>query len=214
MLSVIPAILATTEKEYKDKLDKIRACPKLFGGWVQIDLMDSKFVQNKSVTPEALIKYPTDLKIEAQLMVKYPDNWIDDLIKAKVKRIVFPVEDESGVKERVSHIKDHQIEVGLSLNPETDIEKLSPFVSNINLVLIMSVNPGFGGQDFIPGSLEKITKIRQKSWPVKIEVDGGVNEKVVKDLIDAGADNLVIGSHLLEGDISKNLEKIWKAING
>lgn len=212
MVQIIPAILATNEQEYQEKLNEIVSSGAFEDGWVQIDLMDNKFVQNASISPQIISKYPTNLKLETQLMVEYPESWIDELVKAKVGRIVFPVEDDAGILERINHIKNHQIEVGLSINPETVIEKITPFVGTIDLVLVMSVAPGFGGQQFILKSIDKVRQIKSQGWPIKIGVDGGINEAVVKDLVEAGADYLVIGSHLVEGDIDENLERIWEKI--
>ncbi len=213
-IQIIPAILATSEKDYAEKLKRIESCVEFTEGWVQIDLMDSMFVQNKSISPEIIAKYPTKLKLEAQLMVEYPENWIDELIKIGVDRIVFPIEDLEGITERVDHIKNHGIQVGISLNPETKVAKVLPFVSTIDLILIMSVQPGFGGQEFIKNSIEKVRKLAEikQSSNFVIEVDGGIDDTVVKELVSAGADNLVMGSHLLDGDITENLEKIWEEL--
>src|SRR5581483_10432817 len=151
MLQILPAILATTEEEYQKKLTKIETTFQLHNGWVQIDLMDNKFVQNQSVGVDILAKYPTkELKIEAQLMVEYPDNWIEELVKTHVNRIIFPVEDTAGIEEKIQHVLNHEKEVGLSINPQTPIEQVEPFLAKINVVLVMSVHPGFGGQEFIP----------------------------------------------------------------
>lgn len=196
-MQIIPAILATSEEEYARKLKQIEDS-KFNNNWVQIDLMDNKFVQNRSIGPLVIAKYHTNFKIEAQLMVEYPENWIDELVKIPVTRIVFPVEDVEGVDERITHIKNHGIEVGLSINPETDIETLTPFAGKIDVVLIMSVKPGFGGQEFIPETIEKIKKIKSKDWPIQIEVDGGVSKQVMPELENAGADSVVVGSHLWE----------------
>lgn len=212
MIQIIPAILATNEQEYKDKLEKINGSQSLKGGWIQIDLMDTKFVQNKSISPDLISKFPTDLKLEAHLMVEYPENWIDELIKVDVDKIIFPVEDFEGIKERIEHIKNHNVKVGLSINPETDVDMLNEFISTIDSVLVMSVNPGFGGQEFIEKSLERVKVLRVKYKDLVIGVDGGINKGVVSKLVDAGASYLVIGSHLLEGDIDENFEKIWEAI--
>lgn len=197
-MKIIPAILATSEEEYQQKLSELEKNNPLEFDWIQIDLMDNKFVQNQSITPEIITRNPTKFKIETQLMVEYPENWIDELVEIPIARIVFPVEDQSGIAERITHIKNHGIEVGLSINPETSIEALEPYVNQIDLVLIMSVNPGFGGQQFQPQAIEKIKEIKQKNWPVTIEVDGGINKDVLQDLEEAGADNLVIGSHISE----------------
>lgn len=214
MIQIIPAILSVSEDEYKEKLEKINSNNSLKNGWVQIDLMDSKFVHNQSINPQVIGKFKTNLKIEAHLMVEYPENWIDDLIKVGVKKIIFPIEDTEGIQEKIRHIKNHAVLVGLSLNPETEVEILGDFVSTIDSVLVMSVNPGFGGQKFISSSLDKVKKIKQKYGNILVGVDGGIDGNVAKDLVDAGADYLVIGSHLLEGDIDENIEKIWEAISG
>jgi ribulose-phosphate 3-epimerase len=212
MVQIIPAILATNEEEYSDKLKKIESAPELAGGWIQIDLMDHKFVQNQSIGVDVVTRNPTSMKVEAQLMVEYPDNWIDDLIEAKVNRIIFPVEDLSGVEERIKHIKNHEIEVGLSINPETEVSALEPFASLIDAVLVMSVKPGFGGQEYILESTKKVAEIKNKGWEVKIGVDGGINSDNVKELVEAGADYLVMGTHLIEGNIEANLEEIWEKL--
>ena len=217
MVQIIPAILATNVTEYKEKVDRLNLASGLEGGWVQIDFMDNIFVHNRSIEPNIVKQYPINLKVEAQLMVEYPENWIDELIKIGVLRIVFPIEDSKGIKEKIRHIKNHQIEVGLSLNPETPLERLEPFIDTIDLVLIMSVQPGFGGQNFISGTLEKVRELVrlrfERNLDFKIEVDGGINEEVASKLVEAGADNLVMGSHLLEGDIDNNLERIMGVIN-
>ncbi len=218
MLQIVPAILAISEEEYAQKLEKINSNPALSKGWLQVDFVDNKFAPNKTITPEVVGKYQTMCQIEAQLMVEYPENWIDGLIEAGVNRVVFPVEDAEGIKVRVVHIKNHGIEVGLSLNPETDVEKLEPFLSTIDVVLVMSVHPGFGGQEFIKGSTKKVEEIsilRSKYGAnFKIGVDGGINESVAGGLAQAGADYLVVGSHLLEGDIDENLKKINRSVSG
>lgn len=214
-IQIIPTILATSEEEYREKLQKIENCPELVEGWIQIDLMDNKFVQNKSVGTEVVAKYPTSLKKEAHLMVDYPENWIDELVKSGFKRIIFPLEDDGGVMERIEHLKNHGVEVGLALNPETPVEKVDPFVSKIDTVLILSVHPGFGGQQFIPETIKKIIELAKlrEGRNFLIEVDGGINETNIKDLADAGADNLVIGEHLINGSITENLEKIRKSLS-
>lgn len=212
---IIPAILAVTEQEYQEKLKKIEDSGAFEDGWIQIDLMDNKFVPNKSIGPEVLSKHQTTLKKEVHLMVNYPENWIDELVKAGVERIIFPVEDEAGIKERIQHIKNHGLEVGLSVDPQTTIAKVTPFVDTIDVLLVMSVNPGFSGQEFIQESLDKIreaAKYKQDNPNLIIEVDGGINETVIRRVVEAGAENIVIGEHLIDGDIVENLEKIWENI--
>lgn len=211
MVQIIPAILATTEKEYQERVNKLRSSKLAKDLWVQIDFIDNKFVQNQTIGPEVVIDNPIDNSMEVQLMAKYPESWIDLFIKAGVKRIVFPAEDKEGISERIGHIRNHGVEVGLSVNPETSLDTLAPFIANIDLVLIMSVHPGFSGQQFISASIDKIKSVKERGWPVTIEVDGGITENLVKTLAMAGADNLVMGSHLFEGNLDENIQKIQKS---
>jgi|SRR3989344_2516452 len=214
---IIPAILATTEEEYAEQLSKIEDSGDFTGGWVHIDLMDNKFVQNTSIRPEIIAKHPADLKLEAHLMVEYPENWIDQLVKISIDRIIFPVEDSSGIEDRIEHIKGHEIAVGLAINPETDIQALEPFIELIDLVLVMGVHPGKQGQQFIPETIDKVrqlSKMREEnSANFTIEVDGGISPDNAKLVKDAGASYLVIGSHLTKGDIDENLAEIWEKLS-
>ncbi len=214
---IIPAILAVSEEEYQQKLSNIEDSGVFEEGWVQIDLMDNKFVKNQSVGIDIVAKYPSQLKIEAQLMVLDPQKWIEELVKMNVGRIVFPVEDDVDIGNLIKQIKDHNIQAGISLNPETPIEKVLPFLESLDLVLVMSVHPGFGGQEFITKSVDKIKKLAslraENSLKFEIEVDGGVNVNVIKSIIEAGCDNVVVGSHLINGDITENLESLWQAIH-
>ena len=210
MIKVIPAILATTEEEYYNKISEINNSG-LFD-WIQIDLMDNKFVQNQSIEPDVIAKYKTNLNLEAHLMVEYPENWIDELVKIpQLNRIIFPVEDREGITERITHIKNHGKQVGLAINPETDISILEPFLNKIDLVLIMSVHPGFQGQKFIPETVNKINEVLRlrSGFDFKIEIDGGISEENIKQVADAGADIAIIGSGLFKYDNLKvGLEKI------
>lgn len=212
MVQIIPAILAKTEEEYLEKLNKLKSSTSLSSGWVQIDLMDGKFVASQSIGADVLAKTPPPFKIEAQLMVEDPQTWIDGLSSIKIDRIVFPLETKKDILPILQKIKNSHIEAGLSLNPETPIETLDSFADKIDLCLVMSVNPGFSGQTFLAETLEKIKKLKQKNYSISIEVDGGINAGVVKELVASGADSLVIGSHLMEGDFDENLEHIWEAI--
>ena len=216
MINIIPAVLATTEEEYQQKISKLKDSGLFEDKWVQIDLMDNKFVQNQSIGTEVISKYPNNFKLEAHLMVEYPEAWIDELIKIGIDRIIFPVEDGEGIIERIEHIKNHNIEAGLSVNPETDISKLEPFIAMIDLILVMGVNPGFSGQEFIDKTLEKIeevSRLRSKSnLEFKIEVDGGVNLENAKELVKSGVDSLVVGSHLFEGNLKENVQEIKENI--
>lgn len=211
-MKIVPAILAKTEEEYSNNLKEIEDSKGFDGEWIHIDLMDDKFVPNESIKASVIGKYPSKFKKEVHLMVRYPENWMDELFTTDVKCIVFPVEDDSGTLERITDLKNHGVEVGLSINPETPIEKLEPFLPQIDVVLVMAVHPGFQGQQFISEVLEKVKELVSKKGNFIIEVDGGVDAQNAKMIVDAGADYLVVGSHLLEGNIDENLEEFKKAL--
>ena len=106
------------------------------------------------------------------------------------------------------------VEVGLALKNDTPVEKIEPFVSKINIVLLMSIVPGFQGQPFIPKALEKIKELKSLAWQVGIGVDGSVKNTNIREIINAGADFVIVGSYLLEDDLEENLENLWEVING
>ena len=214
MIQIIPAILATSEDQYQKDLQKLSSCEPLKGGWVHIDLADNKFVQNKTVGPEVVQKFPTNFLLEAHLMVENPLSWIDQLIQAGFERVIFHLESNDDTDECINKIKEHNLEVGIALKKETPIEKLAPFVDKIDVVLIMTIVPGFQGQPLIPQTLIKVREIKSKNWPVKVGVDGAVSDVDVKEVVASGIDFMIVGSFLLKGDTEENLEKLWEIING
>lgn len=214
MVQIIPAVLGKTEEQYKADMDKLSQCEAFKNGWVHIDFTDNKFVQNKSIEPETVRKFPTNFRKEAHLMVSHPKECIDKLLDAGFERIIFHIESEDNIDEAIDYIKTKSIKVGLAIKMDTPVEKLGSYKDKIDLVLVMSIVPGFQGQPFIPEALERIKEIKSFSWPVIIGVDGSVNNQNAKDLVNAGVDNLIVGSFLLKGDIDENLERLWEAIYG
>lgn len=212
MQKIIPAILATSEKEYVEKLNIIQDS-NLFD-WVQVDLMDGNFVKNKSIDVEVLRKYPSSLNLEAHLMVLNPDEWVEDLLKLGFKRLIAHAEITPQSLWNFIKKTHGKVEIGIAINPETDLQKVSAFLDKIDVLLILGVNPGFGGQEFKGEVLEKIKDLYslRSDNTFKIEVDGGVNSSNVKDIVGAGADIVVLGSALLEGDINENYKKLKDAL--
>jgi ribulose-phosphate 3-epimerase len=210
---IVPSILALSEQDYQKKINQIKMSEMPSEGRLHIDLMDYMFVPNRSIAPSVIGEYPISLKKEGHLMVKYPENWIDDLIEL-VDRIIIHIEEISGIVERIAHIKNHGKEVGLAINPETSLEKLDPFMSTIDCVLVMSVHPGFSGQSFLRESLLRIEQLKALKSLGKFEigVDGGVNVHNVQELKEAGADYVTVASALFEGDLNENYQKIHKLI--
>lgn len=167
--------------------------------WVHCDVMDGVFVPNKALCPKdvAKIKHVVDMPLDVHLMVQNPIKSVAEYVEAGAKIITFHLEADSDVRETAELIHDFGAKAGLSVKPATSVERLLPFADFFDMILIMTVEPGFGGQKFIFDCLEKIRKAR-KLFPNKIiEVDGGINADTAALATEAGADVLVSGSFLL-----------------
>ena len=206
---IIPAILSQTIEDFQEDLRKLLNSKKLSRGWVHVDFMDNQLVPNQSILPEDLVGVNFgNLKKEAHLMVKNPLNWVKKLLKLGFERIIVHLEAAGAIKTYLKLIRDHGAMAVLAINPETKVEKLNEFVSLLDGVLVMGVHPGFQGQSFVPGTIDKIAKIKSRNWPVIIEVDGAVKDWNTRQLIQAGADILIVGSFLVNGNPDENLEKL------
>lgn len=213
MVQIIPTLFATSEEEYRVRLTRIRSSSFSEDGWVQLDLMDNKFVPKLGVSLDIIRKYPNPFKKEAQLMVIDPGEWIDGLIELRVNRIIFPVEIDKDIFKFINLIKKNKIEVGLSLNPESEIKILDSYLDLVDSILLMGVKPGFEEQELNAGTYEKIRTIKKRGFNLKVGVDGGVNDTNVRELVNAGVDYLAIGSYLFTGDFDENLENLWELLS-
>jgi len=218
MIQIIPAVLATSEEQYSKDLQKLSSCEALKGGWVHIDFADNKFVQNKTVGIDTIAKFPTDFSKEAHLMVDHPlSSWLTELEKLDFSRIIIHVESDSQehIRDYIRYLKDKNIEAGLAINPDSDVARALPFKSHIAVLQIMGVYPGHQGQTFIAETadrVEKAARLFNGNNGLKIAVDGGVNLKNAKLLVEKGAEVLIVGSYLLKGNIDENLEKLWEIL--
>lgn len=214
MVQILPAVLSKTEQQYIDDVQRLSACEDLKDGWVHFDFADNVFVPNETIKPHAMKKIPNNFHKEAHLMVVHPKEWIDQLKDAGFERVIFHIESQDDTDGVIDDIRGKDMEAGLAIKMDTPVEKVEPFVSKIDVILIMSIIPGFQSQPFIPQSLDRIREIKSKDWPIKIAVDGSVRGENARDLVEAGVDQLTVGSFLLKGDIAENLEKLWEAIYG
>lgn len=212
MVQILPAVLSKTEQQYVDDVQRLSACEDLKNGWVHFDFADNIFVPNETIKPAVFKKIPNNFHKEAHLMVVHPKEWIDQLKDAGFERVIFHIESQDDIDEVIDDIKDKGTEAGLAIKMDTPLEKLEPFVNKIDVIMVMSIIPGFQGQPFILKSLDRIRQIKSKAWPVKVAVDGSVRDENAKQLVEAGVDHLTVGSFLLKGDIAENLEKLWEAI--
>lgn len=209
-IEIVPTILSTSKEDFEKNFHKLIQNPNL-SGWIHIDLADGEFVNNKTVGLEVINKIEFSQNIEIHLMVKSPMEWIKNIESSSIKRVIFHIESDD-VEKSIEWAKEIGLLVGLAINPQTELSQLSPFIDKIDLILIMGVNPGFQGQEFLPSSLEKI-KASVKLYPEKIiGEDGGINDRNIKLVAATGASHIAVGSFLTHGDINENLERLWKAL--
>lgn len=167
---------------------------------IHVDVMDGHFVPNISFGAAVMksVRGSTNLNFDVHLMIEEPDLYIDDFLTDKTEYITVHQEACRHLHRTIGHIKTLGIKAGVSLNPATPIETLTEIISDVDMILLMSVNPGFGGQKFIQGTLDKIRRLsemrKSTGTGFMIEVDGGVNLENAASLIEAGADILVAGS--------------------
>lgn len=202
---IIPTILVKTFDEVKEKIRLVEN----FVDWVQLDIMDGVFVENTTWSnPEDLKNFKTKVKLEAHLMVKNPEKIIDSWLEV-VDRIIVHYESSEKIQEIINKVHKNGKQIGVALNPETSIEVAKPFLNDIDLVLLMSVQPGKGGQEFELEILEKIRNLRN-IWPGgNIEVDGGVSDKNIKEIFNAGANLFCVGTYVYQsGDIKQVINKL------
>ena len=172
--------------------------------WVHVDVMDGHFVPNLTFGPKMVadLHKATRLPLDVHLMTERPDEWVDRYVDAGATYVVLHVEAARAVSETLSRIRARGAKAGITLNPDTPVDRVLPFLDEVDLALVMSVNPGFGGQKFIESAIGKLQRLRReidaRKLPVELEVDGGVKLDNVRRVIDAGASVVVAGSAVFE----------------
>jgi ribulose-phosphate 3-epimerase len=197
MSKIAPSILSANFLKLEEE---IRATEVSGADMLHIDIMDGHFVPNITIGPFIVesIRNITSLPLDVHLMIEKPDNYLRDFIKAGADFLTVHYEASVHLHRTIQLIKEHDVKAGVSLNPSTPVWSLEDILPDIDMALLMSVNPGFGGQNFIPQVTDKIKTlkhiIREKGLSALIEVDGGIKLENALDVIDAGADILVMGS--------------------
>jgi len=211
MIEIIPAIIAEDFRELKKKIRLVEP----YVDWVHIDIMDGKFVPHSTWSePKKLKDINTNLKIETHLMILDPFKTVNDCLRAGISRVIIHWESlksnpEGQLKKITEKVKSYKSQIGVVLNPETPWQEIKDFVKNLDLVLLMGVNPGRSGQSFREEILPKIKAFREFSANLNIEVDGGVKSENIRKIIEAGANILVAGSAIFEArDVKMAIEEL------
>lgn len=197
MVKIAPSILSA---DFSKLGEEIKDVERGGADYIHVDVMDGHFVPNITIGPLIVeaIRPITNLPLDVHLMIENPDQYIEAFAKAGADYITVHVEACRHLHRTIQNIKSHGIKAGVVLNPATPVQSIEHVMDDVDMVLLMSVNPGFGGQTFIPSVLPKIRQVKKmaeaKGLSIEIEIDGGVNEDTAKQCIDAGATVLVAGS--------------------
>jgi ribulose-phosphate 3-epimerase len=204
---IAPSILSA---DFSKLGEEMTAVMEAGADWIHVDVMDGHFVDNLTIgapVVKSLRKSNAKAFLDVHLMIEHPEKYVDDFIKAGSSMITIHVESTTQVEECLKKIRAAGIKAGITLRPRTDVAALEPYWDFVDLVLVMTVEPGFGGQSFMPDQLPKIQTIRKKideKYPhVLLEVDGGVNEKTIAMCSDV--DVVVAGNYIFSNDYTKSI---------
>ena len=210
-----PSILAADFKVLGQEMKKTE---ENGAAYIHFDVMDGMFVPSRSFGMPVLasIHDATEQFMDAHLMVQEPIRYVEAFQKAGADYVTVHLEACEDVKTTLDKIHACGMKAGLAVNPETDVKELVPYLEDVEMILIMSVHPGFGGQKFIPESLDKIREVRamlnEKNLETDIQVDGGIYVENVREVLDAGANVIVAGSAVFRGDAGENTAKFMEIL--
>jgi len=191
-IKIAPSILAADFGELNKEIKSIEN----YADMLHVDVMDGHYVPNLTIGPMVVGDIKSKLPLDCHLMIENPEMFIDDFVKAGASIITVHQETCTHLHGVLQYIKSTGVKAGVSLNPATPLGMIEDVIGDVDMVLLMSVNPGFGGQEFIPNVIPKIIDLRENMPDLDIQVDGGVNGSTVKAVKEAGANVLVAGSYI------------------
>ena len=214
MIKIAPSILSADFARLRDEIQRVEQD----ADWLHVDVMDGHFVPNLTIGPPVVrsIKKYTKLPLDVHLMMTNPDDFISLFAESGANSLTVHVETCPHLHRTVQEIKKRGMSVGISLNPATSLALLDETLAEVDMILIMTVNPGFGGQAFIPASLSKIRRLREQLTAralshVEIEVDGGISAANIRQVADAGATVFVAGSAVFDAPDPAEMIRKMKA---
>lgn len=214
MIKLSPSILAC---DYNILGAQVKEAYEAGAKYMHLDVMDGLFVPSISLGMPVIksLRKATDVVFDTHLMINEPIRYIDDFVEAGSDIITFHLEATDKVEETINKIKAAKVKAGIVINPETSVEAIKPYLSMVDMVLIMSVHPGFGGQKYIPEATDKIRQARklidEAGYNIDLEVDGGVNLSNVKEVLEAGANVIVAGSAVFGNNITDSVKGFLKS---
>ncbi len=216
-LVVSPSVLSMDYSQMKEQMDCLNQSE---AKWLHFDVMDGHFVPNLTFGPDLLkgFRKMTDMVLDVHLMVTDPEKYAGKFIEAGADMVTFHVEaldyDIERCVQLIHQIKEKGVMAGIVVKPKTDVKIIEPLLKEVDMVLIMTVEPGFGGQSFMEDMLSKLEWLnsyrKDNSLNYRIEVDGGINGQTYKLAVNAGSDTLVAGSYVFKGDICQNVASLLK----
>ena len=208
---IAPSLLAA---DFSRLSEEVKVIENTKAKWLHLDVMDGNFVPNISFGADIIkaIRKNSNLYFDAHLMIENPEWYIDTIADAGVQSISIHVEATKHLDRALQLIKNRGLRAGVAINPATDIAFLDNIHEKLDLILVMTVNPGFGGQKFLTQMLEKIRKIRNKFPHIDIQVDGGINNETAKLVIEAGANVLVAGSYVFSGNYAEKVNSLLDGV--